>query len=368
MRIVYVPRKDAEQVRGGDFIYMMQVKKHLESLGVEIETVSANQLANCRGADLVHLTQLYQIDAAETALGWAARKRIPVVINPLFEDVVAMWFRWAVKRQMKWRCLAGVVGKGLAEHIYIQWQSSRRVFDSVWNRQRILLQRCHVVTNTLYEMAHLRHWFNLANLDGPVVPLGVDTELYGTRSPGPEELPSGLRRHAGQYILQVGLLILRKNQIGLLQALEQTTDMIVFLGRPTPHEPEYAKKVKHIAHERGNVVFIEYVPEKMLPVLYANARVHVLPSWSERPGMVTLEAAACNCKVITSIRTPMWEYLGDLAWYVDPANRREIRNSVQQAMVAETPAGLRKQALEYSWARTARELSQVYSTILSGAV
>ncbi|NLG50711.1 MAG: glycosyltransferase family 4 protein [Chloroflexi bacterium] len=366
MRIVYVPRADARQMVGGDIIYMMQVKKYIKPLGVEIETVTVNDLRHHGGGDVLHLTQIYQMDVAEAALDWAQSKGMPVVINPLFEAVLPMWFRWAIQRQPKWRYLYKACGLRLAERIYTRWQTARRFRDPAWPRQRTILQKAHVVPNTRYELQHLRDWFNLPDLTGPIVPLGVNVDLYGHWKPsGDQELPAPLQEQCGRYILQVGLVCMRKNQVGLLQALADTRDPIVFLGRPTPHEPEYYEEVRRLAASRGNVTFIEHVDESLLPAIYGHASVHILPSWSERPGMVSLEAAASGCKVISSNRAPIHEYLGDRAWYVDPAHPDQIRAAVHRAMQSKTPVGLRERALEFSWQNTARKLADVYSTIIS---
>lgn len=369
MRIVYVPRRDAAQVVGGDIIYLKQIKKHIAQLGIEIEIVAADDLKHHAGGDLLHLTQIYQLDVAETAAEWAEAKRMPIVINPLFEEVLPMWFRWAVQRQPKWRALRRVCGTGLAEHIYTWWQTARRLHDPLWRRQRALLQRGHVVPNTRYELRHLQRWFDLPDLAGPLVPLGIDVELYGAWEPTANQyLPPILQEHRGSYVLEVGLISMRKNQVGLLQALAGTQMPLVLLGRPTPHEPEYYAEVKRLAEKRGHVILLEYVDAKALPALYGNAQVHVLPSWSERPGLVSLEAAACGCRVVASKRASIHEYLEHRAWYVDPAHPDQIRDTVEKAIASETPSGLREHALSYSWRNSAKALAGVYSAILSKSV
>lgn len=369
MRIVYVPRMDAEQIGGGDIVYMLYMKRFMQRLGVEIDVVPANKLKHHAGGDLVHLTQIYQLDLAETALKWACGMKMPVVVNPLFEEVLAMWFRWAIRRQTKWRNMAKVCGLSLAEFIYTRWQTARRLDDPGWKRQRDFLHQVHVVPNTRYELQHLRNWFNLPGLFGTIVPLGVDAAKYGVwKATNTPNIPSVLREQKGKYILEVGVISMRKNQIGLLQALAHTRDPIVFLGRPTPNEPEYFEELTTKAKARGHVTFLDYVEEPMLPALFGNARVHVLPSWSERPGLVSLEAAACGTKVVSSNRAPVHEYLEQRAWYIDPAQPDQMRATLQTAMMSETPSGLREHALRFDWENTAQKLTDVYTAILQGGM
>jgi glycosyltransferase involved in cell wall biosynthesis len=354
-------------VVGGDIIYIKKLKKYIQGLGVEIEIVPMDELRYHTGADLLHLTQIPQLDAAEASLDWAEAKGMPVVINPFFEEYLAMWFRWAIRRQPKWRQLTKIAGMELAERIYTRWQRARRVYGKKWRRQRELLRRSHVIPNTRYELQFMQRWFNLPDLTGTIIPLGVDVELFGAWQTGEAEyLPPELRELCGRYILEVALINMRKNQVGLLQALAHTSEPIVFLGRPSRYEPECHEEVKRLARARGNVIFLEYVEENMLPAIYGNAQVHILPSWSERPGMVSLEAAACGCKVISSNRAPIHEYLEHRAWYVDPARPEEIAAAVQQAAVSQIPTDLREHALSFSWTRTAQKTVDSYAAILGG--
>ena len=62
--------------------------------------------------------------------------------------------------------------------------------------------------------------------------------------------------------------------------------------------------------------------------LYRSARVHVLPSWFETTGLVSLEAGLCRCDVREHNRGHAREYLGDFAWYCDPADPASICSAV----------------------------------------
>ena len=367
MKIVYVPRKDANDVPGGDIVLMRCIKKHIKSLGVEIKIVPIEGLRYQSGAQALHLTQIYQLDVAEEAVEWATKQQIPILISPLFEESLSVWYRMAIQRHAMWYYLSRVLGATLSESVYKAWQAGKRTRIPEWRRQRKLLRSAHVVANSLYEASHLRKWFNSPDLAASIVPVGVDSEFYGsqlidTRQP----LPDPLESWSGDYVLQVGVISRRKNQEGLLRALHSTVEPIVLLGRPSPYDIDYYNEVQRKANERGNVVFIEYVSDTLLPKLYRNAAVHILPSWSERPGLVTLEAAASGCKVISTNRSPIWEYLGSRADYCDPAKPNSIPLAVQRALGKSGSGDLKRYVLtNYSWQQTAAKLKSVYERLLN---
>ncbi len=360
MQIGVVTRNDTDRIGGGDAIMLQNIRKQIAPIGVEMRRFSIADLKWFQG-DALHLTQLYQLDIAEVALEFATKRGIPLFISPLLEEHLAIWFRQAIKQQAKWRIAVSVCGVRGVEWLYHRWQTARRTRSVVWQRQRNVLQRSRLVPNSQYELQHLRDWFTLPDLDATIVPLGVDPELYCPTNPSVGELPVELIGLEGRYVLQVGVISLRKNQDGLLRAMMDNGIPIVFLGPPSPYEPEFCREVSMLARERGNVTFLNQVRETTLPTLYRNAALHILPSWSERPGLVTLEAAACNCKTISTDRSPISEYLGDRVSYCDPGSVASIKDAVQGTMIKPLPGNLSQYVLSrFTWDRTAAELAAVY--------
>jgi glycosyltransferase involved in cell wall biosynthesis len=93
--------------------------------------------------------------------------------------------------------------------------------------------------------------------------------------------------------------------------------------------------------------------------------VHALPSWRETPGLVSLEAAAAGCRIVTTELGSTRDYFGDLAWYCYPDDFASIRRAVEMAMKAPVPADLRKQVLtQYTWQRAASATLASYEKIL----
>jgi glycosyltransferase involved in cell wall biosynthesis len=366
MRVICVTRNDSGLVTGGDTVYTRCIQREIRLLGVEFEIIPVEDLVFQHGADALHLTQIYQLDVAEQALQWARSRRIAVFVSPLFEETLGLMFRQAIRHQPTWRTVYRAMGRSLTEPLYAAWHTINRPRSRLWQRQRALFERTHLIPNSCYELAHLKRWFGLRDVEASIVPLGIDPAVfYPPRPDDDARLPDVLRPHRGRYVLEIGVISGGKNQDGLLRALAATDIPIAFLGKPSPYEPEYCEEVGQLARARGNVIFLEWVPAVALPVLYGASAVHILPSWSERPGLVSIEAAACGCKVISTNRAPIWEYLGGQAWYCNPANPLSILQSVQQAVEQPVPADLSETVRDrYTWTRTAHELKRSYEEVL----
>ncbi|WP_295643946.1 glycosyltransferase family 1 protein [uncultured Methylibium sp.] len=128
---------------------------------------------------------------------------------------------------------------------------------------------------------------------------------------------------APPYLLSVATLEPRKNVAGLLRAFvalkragELPAHRLVLVGargwRQTTLERELAA-----ACEFG-VVIAGYVPDEMMPALYAGADALVCPSFYEGYGMPVLEARACGARVLVADVPELREAGGPHAIAVPP--------------------------------------------------
>jgi glycosyltransferase involved in cell wall biosynthesis len=155
-----------------------------------------------------------------------------------------------------------------------------------------------------------------------------------------------------------------KNQLGLIRAMAGTGIPLVIAGAPHRHHNAYLERCR--AEADANVTFTGWIPDDDLAALYRSARVHVLPSWFETTGLVSLEAALSGCNIVSTSRGHAREYFGDLAWYCDPADRRSIRDAVFAAWNAPPTPALRERILaNYTWEHTARATVDAYLEVLA---
>lgn len=166
------------------------------------------------------------------------------------------------------------------------------------------------------------------------------------------------------YILQVGRIQVIKNQINLVYALRNHPEIpIVFLGKPV--ETFYYKKLQKLCRKRGNVFFIPEIDHSMVDSFYHHATVHVLLSLRESPGLVTIEALANGCPVVTSTADflPINTYFKKQPHRVNPFNVAEIENVVIKAYNQKTIGEFNIE--DFTWKKAASQTYDAYMKIMN---
>lgn len=187
-----------------------------------------------------------------------------------------------------------------------------------------------------------------------VVPNAVDERWFT-----PPEQPA---QRAG--VAYVGRIEPHKNQLGLIRELRGTGIPLVIAGPSHPHHTKYAARCRREAD--GLVTFHPGGGPEEVRDIYRSALVHVLPSWFETTGLVSLEAAACGCAVVTTNRGYVREYFGDLVAYCDPGTRGSIRSAVEGALAEGPSPDLRRVVVEnYTWEQAARATLAGYELALA---
>jgi glycosyltransferase involved in cell wall biosynthesis len=245
--------------------------------------------------------------------------------------------------------------------LYRWWQLFMLRRTDEFRAKRAILLASRVVVNTEQEAQLLRAWYGLPQLSADVAPLGIDTAHYDPTTVS--KVP--VAPCAPGYVLQVSRLQEHKNQHMLIEALFDDPYDIVLAGAEFPHEPDYARRCKEMANARGRVHILGRVPYADLPNLYAHAGVHAFPSWSERPGLVTLEAAAMGCPVVSTVNSTVGEYLPGMIVWCDPASPDSLRDAVGRIRSSEVDrTKLSKHARRFTWQKTAHAMHEIYRATL----
>lgn len=165
------------------------------------------------------------------------------------------------------------------------------------------------------------------------------------------------------YILQVGRIEFIKNQLNLLKALRKHAEIpIVFVG--AIGEQKYYKKLKKLADRRGNVIFINNIPHDEIYSFYNYAKLHVLLSLRESPGLVSLEALQSGCKIIVSDERflPFGTYFTNNAIKCSPLDLNEIERTVLTEYYSE---GRKTHSTnKFTWDQTADQTFSVYKRLI----
>lgn len=133
-----------------------------------------------------------------------------------------------------------------------------------------------------------------------------------------------------KFILSVGTLEPRKNQLALLQALQskEIKVPVVFVGKQTSsYMTELNRFIKE--NELGTrITFLSHIPEADLAALYQTAALSVYISVFEGFGLPVIESMASGCPVVTSSVSVLPETAGDAAVLCNPAKVEEIAQKV----------------------------------------
>ena len=163
----------------------------------------------------------------------------------------------------------------------------------------------------------------------------------------------------GQFILNVGNIEPRKNQLELVRALKGHPLPLVLLG----HKRDEAYAAQVLAEGGSKVRYIgplDHADPRLASALGA-CSVFVLPSTLETPGLAALEAAAAGVPVVVTSEGPTRDYFGTHAWYVDHRDCHDIRRGIDQALSGASGPGLRAHVVpRFSWPTVTERLVEAY--------
>ena len=183
---------------------------------------------------------------------------------------------------------------------------------------------------------YIRHCF-LEGLDALapktfVVPNAIDAQ---TLKPPPEHDKKREIMFAGRTIADKGPHLLVEAAEKLLPAYPDWKIVIVGgrhfgAGKAEAYEKELFQRVKRLGPQ-GEVT--GYVPRQEVLKRLQQAAIAVLPSlWEEPMPMVTMEAAACGCAVITTRRGGIPEGMGDAALYLPEETPEAVEALLRELM------------------------------------
>lgn len=343
---------NANRVSGGHIVQLEETARALGAYGVEA-TVCFDNDPDLAGIDLVHGFDLQPVQVHE-----CRDRGLPVLISPIYWDVRygPEGFADLTVRSFLGRLRRAATFSGAA--MTSRSRLSQVSLEAVWlERNRIALFEAadHLLPNSEGEAESIRRDLDVST-PMTAVPNAVNPERFD--QPG---LPFAER----DTVLYVGRIDPHKNQLALINAMKGTDKRLVLVGYDHPDHPEYVRACRKAG--AGWVEFAGGQAPDDLPPFFASARVHVVPSWFETTGLVSLEAALSGCSLVTTDRGHARAYLGDRALYCDPADGASIRRAVDAAWDREPGPEIRRHVLDnFTWDHTARATADVYRRVLKG--
>lgn len=351
---------------GGDSTQLIETKRALENLGVTIE-VDDSLNKNLQGFDIVHVFNIQTADMGVIFVEQAKRCGIPVIVSPIYWDFseVAKYVSktFPSSRRLPLRILGKIDWRLLYIARQIGLYNRRR--SNKEKAKRMLEMADMLLPNSYAELEILVQSFKdpWLRAKSMIVPNGVRalkqiTTTKADISDSLEELPA-------PYVLEVANISPLKGQLSVIKALRDHPEIpLVFVGRGL--DSIYGKECQRLAAKRGNVYFLGEIEHESLGPIYSNAKVHVLPSFRESPGLATLEAAVYGANCVVSIYGPVTEYFGQDVWYCDPLNEESIKTAVLEAWRSPLTEALKQRILKgFTWKHAGDATLTAYKQVLA---
>ncbi len=188
----------------------------------------------------------------------------------------------------------------------------------------------------------------------------------------PEKIKSTLTAYEinSPYILCVGSIEARKNQLNLVKAFHQLNiddHILVLIGKSTKYQIEIENYIQENRLE-SKIKIINNVNFNDLPAIYQGTSVFCYPSIFEGFGIPIIEALHSKVPVLTSTGSCFAEAGGEAAYYADPNNVLEIAENLR-ALLTDSNArtsllqNAASQLKKFEAKKIASEINAIYNSI-----
>jgi glycosyltransferase involved in cell wall biosynthesis len=316
-RIHILLREHASRTGGGDFVLASAIRDAVDPERARIALVEGAPPPE--DSDAAHLFNFATFGLTRRLAEACIARGLPVVVSALYEDWPS--FKLASEESVQ----RARVRLGLP--ITVDLEAFARMhageLRALLETGRFLAAHARaVVASGESEAERLRRDF--PGIRTRVVPTAVPPRGRGDRDAFVRTFG------ARDFVLCVGRIEPRKNQLALLEALEDSPVDVVLATGGIAYRDDYLEACRAF-RRRGRTLYLPELSEAQLIGAYEAARVHVLPSWFELPGLVTLEALSAGCAVVASDRGTLRDHLGDAIPYAPPDDPAALRRAIESA-------------------------------------
>ncbi|MFH1648180.1 MAG: glycosyltransferase [Patescibacteria group bacterium] len=373
MKVLMLGRINLLEEGGGDKIQVVNTAKELERLGIKVDIKTGMDFDPTK-YDLVHIFQLDWTPETYFYAKKASKSSKPIVLSPIhhnveevkkFDDEFVFDFRrlskFLFKDQFK---------RDTFKNVYRSIFDFKKLLPTLYtvikgfkNTQREVLEMSEVcLVQTVKEAEDLKRTFDV-DIKWKKVMNGVSRVFKEGKN---------FKNNFGfeDYILCVGRIEPRKNQLNIIKAVEKLREeegkdiKLVFIGSIGGLKHfEYNLLFKNLVKENDWVTHIEKVAYEDMVSYYKYAKVGVSASWFETTGLTSLEALYCGTNAVAAGMRAR-EYLGSYASYCEPDNIDSIKEAIKKEYYAKRPELSEKVKEEYTWENAAKQTLEVYEEVL----
>lgn len=370
MKIAFCNRKKWNNPLGGDGIQMLKTKEAIERLNNDIEIDIVTDTSNLSNYyDIVHIFNYACTNETEAFIKAAKRSNIPIASSSIFWE-----YKYAATPPLQ---RIGLIPNSISNR-YIRFNimlnkilartiGKPSLMTDKFRRKvmNFMLESDVILPNSKEEGDLLLQFIDNTKIKEDcrkkinIVYNGVDVDNVHII---PRDDFFKKYNIPQNYILQVSRIQYIKNQLNLISALKNDIDIpIVFVGQDI--EKHYCGKVQKLAKKRGNVYFIPHIPHEDVYSFYFYARTHVLLSFRESPGLVSLEALSQGCPIVVADKrfTPVDTYFtAEGVQIVDPLDLNDIRNGILKSYNSKIS---NISLHDFTWNNIAIQTLKAYKTI-----
>jgi glycosyltransferase involved in cell wall biosynthesis len=356
LRVLFQNRSNAFEMPGGDTVVMNRLKEQLERNGATVDFSGDPGSDAVKTYDIVHVFNLTLPACTDPFAKNAVRHNVPFVVTTLQENF-PQYYHKATAAYQWFAARAAMASSGQL--------GQQSLGDAIRAANPVGLTSspfAAMAANRLFacgrtEAEFLQSVFPRARIT--VVPFGSSVrEIAADRSLF--EKAYDVR----DFVLVVGRIELRKNQLMLLHALEESTLPVVFADGGFTYQPDYTDLCRSFPR-KGRTVFTGRLSDELLVSAYRACRLHCLTSWYELPGLVSLEAARYGCPVVASSWGCLPDYLGETCEWCSPEDPGSIRSAVLKTFEFGKRESAAEAAGRYTWERSGAETLAQYGQVIA---
>ncbi len=355
LKVLMQMRPNALTQRGGDTVVMERITEGLRMNGHEV-VLDLDEKIPLDSFDIVHLYNFATPEVTQRQAKRAVEANRPFIVTTMYED-------WPF-------FFSPMVETFLPLEKYVQTGQQKGSWLEIWNdRERIPEAEKQDNSYTAFHAEALVGTGSTETIalhrDYPGSKLITDYRCgceVSNETPDPEMF----RRFSGlkDFVLCVGRLEWRKNQLMLLKALEESDLPLVLATGGFTYQADYEALCRKFTR-KGKTLFLPKIEPELLASAFAASTVHVLPSFFELPGLVSLEAAKYGTNVVVSDYGTIRDYLGDDGIYCKPDDPESILSAVMEGWNRPHTDKLQKRMEPFTWKAATERYEEIYSAVLS---
>jgi len=351
LQVLYSTYPPAFQIFGGAEIQLLKTKEYIEKMNgckIRLFDMFTDRLDQY---DILHV--FFMRPDIFPLCQIAKRVGIKLALSPIY-------WRARARTSEKFTNVFGPLG--LARFYSNMKHYKIHTFRELFPSKEILELADIILPNSEMEAELLIQDFRVDRGKFWVVPNGVD-ERFASAKPDVFEKKYGIT----DFVLFVGRIDSRKNVLNIIDVCKNLELPLIVIGHLNPAEEEYYVQCRKATQASKNAKMIGFLAHdsEELSSAYAAARVFVLPSYFETPGLTALEAGLAGCNLVVTNQGPTKEYFGEHAWYVNPWSAKDISAKIKEAYDKPKSGLLKKRILEnYTWDKVAERTLEAYSRVM----